>query len=97
MGKISDIAAQDDKCVAINKIGCVYVWGHHVCCQTIWQPIKMEYSNIYDIFRYKIPYIIHGSIKEKSNISEYLRAAFNDLVCFIFSYLFILRITFMSS
>ncbi|XP_025262589.1 RCC1 and BTB domain-containing protein 1-like [Camponotus floridanus] len=79
MGKISDIAAQDDKSVAINKIGHVYVWGHRVCYQIIWEPVRTQYSNIYDIFRYKIPYIIHDSTNEKSNILEYLRAAFNDL------------------
>ncbi|GAB1867664.1 RCC1 and BTB domain-containing protein 1-like isoform X1 [Camponotus japonicus] len=78
MGKVSDIAAQDDKSVAINKIGCVYIWGFYIC-QTIWIPVKVAYSNIYDVFRYKIPCIIHDSTKEKSNMLEYLGAAFNDL------------------
>ncbi|XP_025262596.1 RCC1 and BTB domain-containing protein 2 [Camponotus floridanus] len=79
MGQISDIAAQDDKSVAINKIGHVYVWGHPFCYQIIWKPVRTQYSNIYDIFKYKIPHIIHDSTNEKSNILEYLRAAFNDL------------------
>lgn len=79
MGKISDIAAQDYKSAAINKIGHIYVWGLHVRYQIIWEPVRTQYSNICDIFRYKTPYIIHDSTKEKSNILEYLRATFNDL------------------
>ncbi|GAB1867665.1 RCC1 and BTB domain-containing protein 1-like isoform X1 [Camponotus japonicus] len=78
MGKVSDIAAQDDKSVAINKIGCVYIWGFYIC-QTIWIPVKMAYLNIYDVFRYKIPCIIHDNTKEISNMLECLEPAFNDL------------------
>lgn len=79
MGRMSDIAARDKTSVAINKIGCVYVWGFHVN-RIIWKPFKTEYSNIHDIFRDKITYIIDDSIKDKSNISE----AFDDMVCLIF-------------
>lgn len=87
MGEVSDIAAQDNKSVAINKTGCVYVWGFHVW-HILWKPIKTEYSNIYDIFKYRIPYIIQDNTKKIPTILECLGPSFNDVVCLIFYLVF---------
>jgi len=64
MGTISDIAAQHDASVAVNKLGSVYVWGF--LGRNIWKPIRIECSNMYNVFRYEIPHIIHDSTRERS-------------------------------
>lgn len=83
MEGVSDIAAQDNKSVAVSKTGCVYVWGYHVW-QIVWKPVKTEYSNIHDIFKYRIPYIIQDNKKKILTILECLGPSFNDIVRFIF-------------
>ncbi|GAB1864138.1 RCC1 and BTB domain-containing protein 1 [Camponotus japonicus] len=76
MGTISDIAAQNDTSVAINKLESVYVWGF--LSSHIWKPIRIECSNMHNVFRYKIPHIIHDSTREQSNTLEYLKTIFDD-------------------
>lgn len=92
MGKVLDIATQYylNINVAMNENKRVYVWGKYFIFETVI-PVVTPFSNIYNVFIYNMPYIIHdlSHAKNQSNILECLGTAFNDLVCFIFYLIFV--------
>ncbi|XP_011268118.1 RCC1 and BTB domain-containing protein 1 [Camponotus floridanus] len=80
IGKVSDIAAQYNMGAAFDENGNVFIWGKYFDQEVSF---ITQLSNISDIFKYNVSYIINNSIdydntKGKSNILECLEEAFND-------------------
>ncbi|XP_012231280.1 RCC1 and BTB domain-containing protein 1-like isoform X2 [Linepithema humile] len=87
MGELSDIAALSTKniSVAINKNGCLYVWGNYAS-RIILKPKAVFHTNLNDLFAcehimYK-PLILSENgfeyVKKDSNTVRCLKDAFND-------------------
>ncbi|KAL6419871.1 hypothetical protein ACFW04_011130 [Cataglyphis niger] len=65
--KVLDIAARHNGSLAVNKNGCVYIWGQ--CFnKEITVPTATTFSNMYDVLSYNIPYIIHKPLNEIKHI-----------------------------
>jgi len=90
IGKVSDIATQDNLGAAFDENRNVFIWGKYFDQEVSF---ITQFSNMHDIFKYNMSYIIDNLptqkknldyTEKKSNILECLGEAFNDSVCFVF-------------
>lgn len=95
MGKLLDIAALKNISVAVNEIGCFYVWGLYAGYM-LYTPHATVYKNMYDVFAsanvmYK-PLILsagdHEYVNQDSNVMRCIKNVFDDPVCFCLIFCF---------
>lgn len=78
IGKVSDIATQDNLGAAFDENGNVFIWGKYFDQKVSF---ITQFWNMYDIFKYNVSYIINyltDYTQEESNLLECLGKAFND-------------------